>query len=234
MTDRPRHLVTGATGNLGRATATLLAGSGARIAAADRDGTVLATFLAGLPGTGHVALPGVDLTNPAACVGLVAEARDGLGGLDGVVHTVGGFAMARAEDGGNDLWESMFRLNAMTVVNVLRAAIPVLRAGGGGSMVAVSAGAGLKAGLGMGAYSAAKAAVLRAVEAFAAETGPHGVRVNAVLPGTIDTPQNRASMPGADTSGWVQPGEIAAVIAFLLSPGASAVNGAGIPVMGRG
>jgi NAD(P)-dependent dehydrogenase (short-subunit alcohol dehydrogenase family) len=85
----------------------------------------------------------------------------------------------------------------------------------------------------MGAYAASKSAIIRLTESVAAEELAHGVRVNAVLPTTIDTPQNRADMPDADFSRWVAPAALADVIAFLLSPAARAITGASIPVAGR-
>jgi NAD(P)-dependent dehydrogenase (short-subunit alcohol dehydrogenase family) len=85
----------------------------------------------------------------------------------------------------------------------------------------------------MGAYAASKSAVLRLTEALAEETKERGLNVNAVLPGIIDTPANRADMPAADTSRWVTPQALADVVAFLLSDAARAITGVGIPVMGR-
>jgi NAD(P)-dependent dehydrogenase (short-subunit alcohol dehydrogenase family) len=85
----------------------------------------------------------------------------------------------------------------------------------------------------MAAYSAAKAAVLRLTESAAAEVKAQGINVNAILPGTIDTPQNRAAMPKANTDNWVQPESLADVILFLASPAARDIHGAAIPVYGR-
>jgi len=82
----------------------------------------------------------------------------------------------------------------------------------------------------MAAYSATKSAVMRLTESLADELRPDRIRVNAVLPTTIDTPQNRAAMPGADMSRWVTPAEVAEVMAFLLSGRASGITGALVPV----
>ena len=85
----------------------------------------------------------------------------------------------------------------------------------------------------MGAYAAAKSAVLRLTEALAAENKHLGIRANAVLPSILDTPANREAMPDADPADWVAPESLAGVIAFLLSDVARDINGAGIPVTGR-
>lgn len=227
MTDTPVMIVTGAAGNVGRATVAALGAQGVRVVASDR-GT--AASLAH-PGPEVLAVDGIDLGDPESCTRLVENAVARHGRLDGIAHTVGGFAMAPCAEGSAAFWEEMFRLNALTTLNLFRAALPAMPAGG--SLVAISAGAALRAGSQMGAYAAGKAAVLRLVEAFADELKGEGVRVNAVLPGTIDTPQNRAAMPGADPSAWVKPAEVAAAIAFLLSPAASGITGVGLPVTGR-
>jgi NAD(P)-dependent dehydrogenase (short-subunit alcohol dehydrogenase family) len=222
-------LVTGATGNLGRACCAALAAAGARVAALDRTAAALDALLPTLPGE-HLALPGIDLMDPAACAAAVARA----GRLDGVVHTVGGFDAAPIADASPALWEAMFRLNLLTTVHVFGAAIAAMRASGGGALVATGAMAALRSPAGLAAYSASKSGVLRLVEAYADELKAEGIRVNAVLPGTIDTPQNRAAMPGADASRWVRPEQIAAAVAFLLSDAAGGITGALLPVTARG
>ncbi len=102
-----------------------------------------------------------------------------------------------------------------------------------GRIVNVGALAALKAGAGMGAYAASKAALLRLTEMLAEELKDRGVTVNAVLPSIIDTPENRKDMPDADVSRWVKPEQIGAVIGFLLSADAQCITGASIPIAGR-
>jgi NAD(P)-dependent dehydrogenase (short-subunit alcohol dehydrogenase family) len=231
----PIILVTGAAGNLGRAVSATLAARGAVVVALDRAAAPLEALLAGLAEPArHMALPGVDLADAAACDAAVAAAMARHGRLDGVVQTVGGFDAAPIAEAGAKMFEAMFRLNLLTTATLFRAAVAAMRPAGRGSLVAIGAGAALKAPAGLAAYAAAKAGVLRLVEAYAEELKPTGLRVNALLPGTIDTPQNRAAMPDADTAGWVTPAQIAAVAAFLLSDEASAVTGALLPVTGRG
>ena len=85
----------------------------------------------------------------------------------------------------------------------------------------------------MAPYCASKAVVMRLTESLAEEHRDQGINVNCVLPGTLDTPENRAAMPDADFTRWVQPASLADVIVFLASAGARAINGAAIPVYGR-
>ena len=228
-------IVTGAAGNLGRATASLLAERGFSIVAVDRVVGASQAWLDGLAlPARHLAISGIDLGDPAACDGVVARTLDRYGRVDGLVHTVGGFDAAPIAAAGSDLWERLFRLNTLTTVNMFRPAIAAMRPARRGSLVAIGAGAALKAPAGLAAYAASKSAVLRLVESFAAELKAEGIRVNAVLPSTIDTPQNRAAMPDADPSAWVTPRQLAEVIAFLISDAASGVTGASYPVTGRG
>jgi NAD(P)-dependent dehydrogenase (short-subunit alcohol dehydrogenase family) len=223
-------IVTGASGNVGSALTALLASRGARVAAVDLARDRLQAVTASLPGAGHLALSDFDLADPVATTALVAEVRQTCGRLDGVGTTVGGFAMAKLADAGLDQWDAMFSLNVKTTWNIYRAAVPVIRAAGGGALVAIGSVAGLKSSAEMAAYGAMKGAVLRLTESLADELRPDRIRVNAVLPTTIDTPQNRAAMPAADTSRWVTPAEVAEAMAFLLSERASGVTGALLPV----
>ncbi len=220
------YIVTGAAGNVGSAVAHLLASRGGRVAAVDTVADRLAATVAALPGAGrHLALSEFNLMDAAASQALVAKVVAEMGGLAGVATTVGGFAMAKIEDAGLDQWDLMFNLNVKTTWNIYRAAVPALRAAGGGSLVGIGSAAGLRGSGQMAAYSATKSAVMRLTESLADELWKERIRVNAVLPTTIDTPQNRASMPDADGSGWVKPSEVAETMAFLLSDAASAISG---------
>jgi NAD(P)-dependent dehydrogenase (short-subunit alcohol dehydrogenase family) len=103
---------------------------------------------------------------------------------------------------------------------------------GHGRIVNVGANAALHGVAGMGAYCAAKSAVIRLTEAMSAELREQGINVNCVLPTIIDTPENRSAMPKADPRRWVAPADLAEVILFLSSDAARAVHGAAIPVTG--
>ncbi|MFV0645598.1 MAG: SDR family NAD(P)-dependent oxidoreductase [Sphingomonadaceae bacterium] len=218
-------IVTGAAGILGSALVRRLADDGTSVIAVDLAQTI--------PDSGQVfSLGGVDLTD-ADAVSAAFQQIDPDAGLRGLANIAGGFVWQTLEDGAAATWETMYRLNVQTAVNACKAALPRLRQAGQGAIVNVAAAATLKAGAGMGAYTASKSGVMRLTESLAAEEIPHGVRVNAVMPSIIDTPQNRADMPDADFGSWVTPEELAGVIAFLLCADASAVTGACVPVTGR-
>jgi NAD(P)-dependent dehydrogenase (short-subunit alcohol dehydrogenase family) len=227
-------IVTGATGNVGAALLSVLAADGARLVAVDRDAKRLQQHLAELSGNGvHRAVQVGDLAAPGAFDTVVAQAIDAFGKIDGLATTVGAFEMAPVESSTADLWDRMLRLNLFTALNALRAVIPPMRAARAGSVVAIGAGAALKAPARLAAYAASKSALLKLVESTADELKGEGVRVNAVLPGTIDTPPNRKAMPETDHARWVTPTEVANLIAFLLSDLASGVTGAFVSAPGR-
>jgi NAD(P)-dependent dehydrogenase (short-subunit alcohol dehydrogenase family) len=214
-------VVTGAAGFLGSVVARHLAEAGHEVVGID-----LAAEAPGFPGA---FVGGVDLTDPGATSAAFAgdATRDGISGLASIA---GGFRWETVMDGSPDSWDFLYRINVRTALNAARAAIPLL--GDGNGIVNVGSAGTLKAGMGMGAYTASKSGVARLTEALA-EEHKGKIRVNAVLPSVIDTPVNRADMGDADAPKWVQPAELAAVIAFLLSDAASAVTGACIPVIGR-
>jgi NAD(P)-dependent dehydrogenase (short-subunit alcohol dehydrogenase family) len=222
-----RVAVTGGFGALGRAVAEVLTGQGARVALLDK-----APAPAVLPAC-ELALGGVELSDGAAANAALAQVAAGLGGLDGLVNVAGGFHWELINGGSVDTWDAMHQMNLRTALLASQAALPHLRQSTQGRIVNVGALASQQAAQGMGAYAASKAGVARLTEALAEELKDQGITVNAVLPSILDTPANRADMPQADFSRWVQPAQLAEVIAFLLRDAAAAVTGALIPVRGR-
>ncbi|APA89610.1 SDR family NAD(P)-dependent oxidoreductase (plasmid) [Paraburkholderia sprentiae WSM5005] len=177
---------------------------------------------------------GVELTDLDAARSALSAVVEQLGKLDALVNVAGGFRWETLADGSLDTWDLMYRTNVRTAATASKAALDYIAdSAEGGRIINIGAGAALKAGAGMGAYAASKSGVMRLTEALAEELKGRSVTVNAILPGIIDTPQNRKDMPDADFSRWVRPEEIADVILFLASGAASGVTGALIPVTGR-
>lgn len=225
----------GATGNLGAACVVAALGAGAKVAALGRSQSSLARAFPDAPDNDALLLvDDVDLSDPVTASAAVTRIAEHFGRVDAVLNTVGGFAMAPVEECDPGDWEKLQAMNCGTALALTRAAIPALRTAGGGAIVHVGALAALNAPAKLGAYAASKAALHRLVEAAAAELRADGIRVNAVLPSTIDTPQNREAMPKADTSKWVSPAAIADAMLMLAGDHARAVTGALVPVTGRG
>jgi NAD(P)-dependent dehydrogenase (short-subunit alcohol dehydrogenase family) len=219
-------VVTGASGALGKVVAEVALARGARVAAIDHAASQI-------PATAErIELGGVDLTDPAQAKKAIDATAAHFGRLDVLINIAGGFAFEAVAEGDPRTWQRMYALNVLTALNASQAAIPHLATSGAGRIVNVGAIGALQAGAGMGAYTASKAGVHRLTEALAAEWKGK-ITVNAVLPSTIDTAANRASMPKADFGKWVTPQELADVMLFLASDAASAVTGALLPVSGR-
>lgn len=221
-------LITGAAGNLGRAVADAFARAGARLVLVDRPG-VSPT----LPAGAHLAVE-ADLLDAGAVKRAVEQAIGSAKHIDVVCNLAGGFGMGPVVGEGADAqWERMFDMNLRTVLNVSRAVVPHMIAAGGGKIVNVGANSAARGLAQMGAYCASKDALARLTEALSAEVRDQGVHVNAVLPSVLDTPENRAAMPDADASRWVDPAALADAILFLASDAARAIHGALLPVVNR-
>lgn len=223
--------VTGAFGNLGRAVVRAFASEGARVALLDVGTRVPdATDLGSADRL--LMLGGTELSDAQRTAAAMNRVMAAFGRLDILVNIAGGFRWEKLEGGSVATWEAMFSMNLKTAVVASSAALPHLIASAPGSrIVNIGAGAASRiAGAGMGAYTASKAGVQKLTESLADELRDRGITVNAILPGTIDTPQNRADMPDADRSHWVQPASIAQVILFLASSRAADITGAALPV----
>lgn len=230
-------LVTGASGALGGVLTRRLVAAGARVAATGRDGErLLATLLdAGLEPSERLTAHAVDLVDAATVEALIAEVVRRHGRLDHLFNVAGTFAAADSVEATPDeLWARLWDANFRATLHACRAAAPVMKRQGAGTIVNVGARAALAGGAGVAAYSVSKTAVMRLTESLAAEGKRHGVRVNCVLPGTLDTPANHAAMPTAKPAGWIELDALVDVLLFLASPAARALHGAAIPVFGAG
>jgi NAD(P)-dependent dehydrogenase (short-subunit alcohol dehydrogenase family) len=225
-------LVTGGTGGLGRAVVAELLDAGAQVVAPwlvekEREG-----IEAELGDRDGLTLVEANLLEDGA--GAAVAAAKERGQLTALVNLVGGFgAGERIHETPPEEFEKLMTLNLTTALNSSRAAIPELLAGGGGAIVCVGTKVAYEPFSGGAAYAISKSAVLALVRSLDVEYRGDGIRANAIVPNIIDTPANRSSMPDADYSKWVQPGEIARVIRFLCSPESVPVTGAAIPVYGR-
>lgn len=225
-------LITGTTGGLGGTVAATFLAAGWRVVAPVRPHPGGADPADSLPsGVEPVA---ADLTEPdAAAHAAQMAAADPDRPLRAVVNLVGGFAMGgRVHETPISEFERLLALNLRPTYLVTAAALPHLMTAGRGAIVCVSARAANRPFPGAAGYVTAKAAVLAFASAVAVEYADAGVRCNTVLPGTIDTPGNRAAQPDADHSRWVPPEQIAPVIRFLASDDSAPTTGAAVPVHG--
>ena len=228
-------MITGASGNLGRATTQAFSSHGARLALIALDASrIHETFPEMMEKEPKPLCLSVDLTSEEQVDTAVHKIIATFGHIDILANIAGGYkgGIAIHETSSEDL-DFLMNLNLRTTFNTSKAVIKHMLDRGSGNIVNIAARAGLSGSARMGAYSASKSAVIRLTESMASELKHKGIRVNAILPGTIDTPQNRKDMPDADFSRWVEPASIADVILFLASDQAREITGASIPVYGR-
>ncbi|GLY81235.1 short-chain dehydrogenase [Actinoallomurus iriomotensis] len=230
-----RALVTGGASGIGLATAQLLAERGASVACLDLSGPPEPLY--GLK---------ADVRDDAQVRAAVEDAAGHLGGLDVLVNNAGIGAQGTVEDNDDDEWRNVFDVNLFGMVRVSRAALPYLRRSEHGAIVntcSIAATAGLPS---RALYSATKGAVLSLTRAMAADHLREGIRVTCVNPGTADTPwigrlldaaddpeAERAALAARQPTGrLVSAQEVAAAIAYLASPLASATTGTALAVDG--
>ena len=228
-------MVTGAIGNLGVVLTQAFQSSKAKLALVDRGEERLRQAFPDLVGSPDYQLVNcADLMDEGAVEAAVAETMQHFGRIDVLVNTVGGYRAGKMlHETPVETWDFLLNLNGRSVFIVCQKVIPRMLNGGSGKIVNVAARPGIEGQAGMAAYSASKSAVIRITESMAAELKDHGINVNCVIPGTIDTPQNRGTMPNADYNTWITPDSLADVILFLSSEAARDVHGAAIPVYGR-
>ena len=219
-------MITGASGNLGRAVAAEFGRRGASLVLVDR-------ARRDLQESEKTLIVEADLLDAAAVERAVDQALQRFGRLHALCNLAGGFRMGPPvhETPERD-WTFLLDLNARTVLNTARAVVPRMLEAGGGAIVNVGAYAAQRGAARMGAYTASKSATIRLTEAMSAELRERNINVNCVLPTILDTPENRSAMPEADPRRWVAPQDLARVIAFLASDAARAIHGAALPVTG--
>jgi NAD(P)-dependent dehydrogenase (short-subunit alcohol dehydrogenase family) len=224
-------VITGAAGNLGRAVAEAFAARGANLVLVDLKNEALQRVFGA--GDSRRLLAAANLLDQAQLDAMAMQAVERFGRIDVLANLAGGFRMGEPVHATTDTtWKFLLDINAGTLLHAVRAVVPRMLAQGGGRIVNVGAYAAQKGAAQMGAYIAAKSAVIRLTETLAAELRDKKINVNCVLPTIIDTPENRAAMPDADPGRWVAPADLASVIVFLASDDARAIHGAALPVTG--
>jgi NAD(P)-dependent dehydrogenase (short-subunit alcohol dehydrogenase family) len=230
-------LVTGAAGALGAEVARTLHDRGCKLALVDgpHAGERLRELAAAL---GAASVVAGDITLEATWAEAMPRVERELGAPPSRAALVAGAwrgGKPLHAEGGDDAWLAMMQANLETVHRSLRALLPNMVARKRGSIVVIGSRAAVQpaTSAGAAAYAASKAAVVALAQAVAAEVLEHGVRINAVLPSTMDTAANRAAMPKADPARWVSLASAAGVIAFLLGDEARDVSGVALPVYGR-
>jgi NAD(P)-dependent dehydrogenase (short-subunit alcohol dehydrogenase family) len=234
-------LVTGAAGALGAEVARALAQRGHKLALVDTDAGParerLGQLAASLAPTGACVVAG-DITAESTWAEAMPRVVRELGAAPSLAALIAGAWRGGKpvhEETTDEVWRTMLGANLETVYRSLRAVLPPMVAQKRGSVVVVGSRAAEQPATSArsAAYAASKAAVVALAQAVSAEVLEHGVRLNAVLPSTMDTPANRAAMPKADPARWVSLSSAAGVVAFLLSDEARDISGAAVPVYGR-
>ena len=245
-------LVTGGSSGIGRAVAELLAAGGARVAVNSADADEAAAVAAAITAGGGVAVPVVaDVRDSDAMTSAVRLAAETYGSLDTLVTSAGIQRYGTVTDTDEAVWDEVFAINVKGVFLAAKAALPYLRRSPRGAAVVVSSVQAHATQADVAAYAASKGALNALVRSMAIDEAPYGVRVNAVCPGSVDTPMLRSSARLFSDGGeagaqraidvWgrshplgrvAQPSEIAEVVGFLASPRASFVTGEDIRVDG--
>lgn len=261
--DGKTAIVAGASADAGRATALLLAREGVKLVLSGRRGDALeeTADLVKAAGGWALAVP-ADLTEPTGAAGLVRQAMAACGRIDLLANTVGPFPLRAFTAGGDgpiygddEGWAEAFNGIFMSAARLTREVMPLMKAQGSGAIVHLGSNSARYYSPMTGQFGAMKAALVHVIKNWARDAAPHGVRVNAVLPGWIkggnierrvaqaaqeggisEEAAEREMAKGHDNLYWTprmgRPEEYASAIAFLLSERASYINGALLPVDG--
>lgn len=220
-------LVTGANGGLGGAVTRAFLDSGATVFG------VAKTITDAEFAHGSFRAIAADVQSAAQAEELAHQVVRDAGRIDALIHLVGGFAGGQTVDATTDeTLDRMLAVNLRAAFHFFRAVLPHMRAQRRGAIVAIGSRTAVEPHGMLGAYSASKAALVSLVKTIALEGKADGISANIVLPGTMDTPANRAASPGADPTRWVEPRQVASLILHLASPGGAQISGAAIPIYG--
>jgi 3-oxoacyl-[acyl-carrier protein] reductase len=239
-------LVTGGGSGIGRATCEIFAERGGAVVVADlNEGAAKETAERIVRKSGRAESVRCDVTRLADSEAAVGTARRVFGRLDVVVSCAGILRASRLEETSEEDWNEVLRVNLTGAFCVTKAAMKALREQGGGAIVHIASRMAIRVKEEHGAYAASKAGIVQLTQMAALEGAPHGIRVNCVCPGFIDTPMVRGSGSKeeleAQFAGWAKvcplgragrPDEIARAMLFLASDEASFITGVALPVDG--
>lgn len=221
-------LITGAKGGLGSFVTERFLEEGATVV-----GTSRSIKQSNFSSPKFTAMP-VDFSNGAAVSELADQIVERFGKIDVLAHVLGGFAGGQSVAETDDkTWERMRDQNLTSAFHILRAVVPYMRKAKYGRIVAVGSLAAVEPHAGLGAYVVSKTALVALVRTLALENADSNITANVVLPGTMDTPANRAAMPKADFTKWVQPSEVAKLILTLASEESAQISNTLVPIEGR-
>lgn len=233
-------VITGAAGGIGRATARRFLAEGATVVLCDRSQEQVEAVRQELAGGAQVVGHTVDVSQRETIDAMVKGVVQRHGGIDVLINNAGITADARLAKMSLTQWDQVVAVNLTGVFQCTQAIAEPMLARGGGAIVNTSSVAGVYGNFGQGNYAATKAGVVGLTKTWARELGPRGIRVNAVVPGAIET-SILATVPAEVRerimeSCWLRrigrPEEVATVYAFLASDEASYVNGAVVEVSG--
>ena len=221
-------LVTGAKGGLGNYVTQAFLGAGATVVGVSRS-----IKQSDFPHPNFTAVAG-ELTSRNTAGAVAGAALQKFGRIDALIHLVGGFGGVKPVTETDDAtFEKMTDLNFRSAFYIAKAVLPHMQKAGSGRIVAIASRAAIEPSPGVAAYAASKAALIALIRAVAAENKDSGITANVLLPGTINTPANRAADPNSDTSKWINPEKLARLILWLTGEDASEASGAVISVYGR-
>lgn len=215
-------LIAGGSGALGQKVDLAFAQAGARVITVDRN-------TPSVQAKGRLAIK-ADVTNEAEVQTLVNDVVREAGRIDVLVNLVGGFATGRVAETDAALWQRMLAMNLTAGFVLSKAVLPHMLERRAGRILHVAARAAVEPFPGAAAYIVSKSGLVALIRALSLEVAGTGVTTNGVLPSTMDTPANRASMPDADPTKWVKPESVAKLLIFLSSDDADQINGALIPM----
>ncbi|HEX6826759.1 MAG TPA: SDR family NAD(P)-dependent oxidoreductase [Nitrospiraceae bacterium] len=215
-------LIAGGSGALGQTVVPAFTRAGAQVITVDRRAPP-AQIASG-------AAIQADVADEADVQRLVNDVVRKAGRIDALINLVGGFAMGCVEETDAALWQRMLTMNVTTAFLLSKAVIPHMVARGTGRILHVAAWAAVEPFAGAAAYIVSKSSLLALIKVLALELSGSGVTINGVLPNTIDTPANRASMSQTDPSTWTKPESIADTLLFLASEEARQISGAAVPI----